>query len=465
MPFGPERSQAHVVESAAMPASELFGTDGIRGRAGEPPLDDATIRAVGQALTMVLTERLGRPPRIVVGRDTRESGRQVESALAFGVRAAGGTLDASGVITTPGVAAITRLEGYDAGVVVSASHNPFQDNGIKVFAPNGAKLDEDAESAVERLVPGLLGPVGTIEPIDETPSHTEQYYEYLRDDVARGLDLAGLSLAVDCANGAAYTLAPRLFRELGATVHAIGVEPDGRNINRNCGSLHLEGLAAHVAATGADLGVAFDGDADRALFVDDKGNPVDGDRIMHVLALDLAARGELEANLVVATVMSNMGLEVSLREHGISLVRTPVGDKYVLEELRRTGASLGGEQSGHVIFPRISLAGDGIITSVELLFALRRADATLSTLAGRMPRFPQVLVNVRVREKRPFDELPELAAASADVARELEGNGRLLLRYSGTENLARVMIEGPDAGTIGVQADRLVQVIRGWIGE
>jgi phosphoglucosamine mutase len=447
-----------------MTTKRLFGTDGIRGRAGEAPLDAATIRGIGRALARVLAERLGRPPRILVGRDTRESGPAVEAALAAGIRAEGGAVDGSGVLTTPGIACVTRLEGYDAGVVVSASHNPYHDNGIKVFSPTGQKLDDEAERAIEQLVPSLAGDAADVETLADTPTHANHYLEYLRAEVARGLDLTGTSLVVDCANGAASALAPALFASLGATVHALGVAPDGRNINEDCGSLHLEPLRAEVLAKRADLGVAFDGDADRALFVDAAGASVDGDRILYLLALDMDARGALDGRRVVATVMSNVGLEVALAGHGIGLARTPVGDKYVLEELLRSGNALGGEQSGHVIFPRISLAGDGLITALEVLTAVRRAGRSLAELASGMERFPQVLVNVAVREKRPFDDVPEVAAAAAGIERELEGSGRLLLRYSGTENLARVMIEGPDLAAIEAQAERLAGVIREALG-
>jgi phosphoglucosamine mutase len=457
-------SPAAVVESAAMTQRKLFGTDGIRGRAGEAPLDAATIWAVGRALARVLAGRLGRAPRIVVGRDTRESGPEVEAALAAGIRAEGGAVDGSGVLTTPGVACVTRLEGYDAGVVISASHNPYHDNGIKVFSPTGQKLDDAAEAEIERLVPELAGDGGHVEPLAETASHAERYLEYLVGDVAHGLDLTGTTLVIDCANGAAYGLAPRLFAALGATVHALGVEPDGRNINESCGSLYLDALQAEVVERGADLGIAFDGDADRALFVDAAGAAVDGDSILYLLALDMDARGELEGRRVVATVMSNVGLEVALGKHGIALARTPVGDKYVLEELLDSGNALGGEQSGHVIFPKISLAGDGLITAVEVLTALRRAGRSLAELAAGMERFPQVLVNVPVREKRPFADLPGVATAAADVERELAGAGRLLLRYSGTEKLARVMIEGPDLAAIEAQAERVASAIRAELG-
>jgi phosphoglucosamine mutase len=464
----------------------LFGTDGIRGLAGEPPFDDATLRAIGYAVATTLAEIIERPPRLLSGRDTRESGPRIEAAFAAGVREAGGSLDSAGVITTPGVACVTRLEGYDAGIVVSASHNPYHDNGIKIFSPTGQKLADDAEARVEEIVArgplpvagdptaelseeaGIAGgPSGRTTPPAEptvTNAHRDRYLAFLRERAAGDLDLAGLKLALDCAHGAAYALAPRLFRSLGAEVHAIGVEPDGRNINEGCGSLHLGPLGALVRETGADLGVAFDGDADRALFVDAYGEPVDGDRILYALAVDLDARGLLAGRRVVATVMSNVGLEIALGERGIALARTPVGDKNVLDELLRGGGSLGGEQSGHMIFPEISLAGDGMITALEVLAAVRRARRPLAELVSGMQPYPQILLNVRVREKRPFESVPEIVAAASQVQRELEGTGRLLLRYSGTENLARVMIEGRDEDEIRAQAGRIADAIRAALG-
>lgn len=448
-----------------MTQRKLFGTDGIRGKAGEAPLDDETIRAIGRALARTLASRLGRAPRVVVGRDTRASGPLVENALAAGILAEGGKVDGSGVLTTPGVAYVTRVEGYDAGIVVSASHNPYRDNGIKVFSPTGQKLDEEAERQIEALVPEVRGvTTDSVEPLVEDARHAECYFDYLHSTVAGGVDLTGLKLVIDCANGAAYALAPRLFSALGAEVFAIGVSPNGRNINEGCGSLYLDALCHEVVACRADIGIAFDGDADRALFADGTGNAVDGDQAMCLLALDMDARGRLEGRRVVATVMSNIGLELALEAHGISLVRAQVGDKYVLDELLRNGGSLGGEQSGHLIFPQISLAGDGMTTAIEVLGAMRRSGRSLAALAGAMQRYPQVLVNVAVREKRPFDQLHLAAGVAASVERELEGKGRLLLRYSGTENLARVMIEGPDHDAIAEQAERIADAILAELG-
>jgi phosphoglucosamine mutase len=441
----------------------LFGTDGIRGPAGVPPLDDSTVAAVGRALARVLARRLDRPARVVTGMDTRESGPHLEALLTAGLLGEGASVESCGVIPTPGVACIASRGGFDAGVVISASHNPFTDNGIKIFARTGRKLDDDAEREIEAAIPGLRDVAPAPAPARRSAHGVDYYLDFLRESTAP-LELNGLRLALDCAHGAASYMAPPLFESLGATVAAVGVTPNGRNINQDCGSLHLDTVAALVKEFGADLGIAFDGDADRVLFVDSTGAPVDGDQIMYILATDLCLRGELKGNVVVATVMSNIGLERALGKHGIGLLRTAVGDRYVLDELIRSDASIGGEQSGHVILPRLSLAGDGMLTALEVLAVMRRTDQSLAALAAPLVRYPQVLVNVRVRERLPFEEMPQVAAAAAEVESELAGNGRLLLRYSGTENLARVMIEGPDAALIEAQAHRIAMAIRSALG-
>ena len=455
---------------------KLFGTDGIRGVAGRFPLDERTVAIVGRSLVLNLVRELGRAPRIIIGRDTRESGPQIESALARGAMAGGATVRSAGVITTPGVAYITRAAPFDAGVVISASHNPYQDNGIKVFSPSGKKLVDEMERRIEADVAAAddenaasSQKAGELEWLHDQEmrerAYQESYINYLATDVSRGLRLEGLRLGVDCANGAASAIAPVLFDRLGAKVEVISAQPDGRNINEACGSLHQEALQRAVVDRGLDLGIAFDGDADRALFVDAEGNLVDGDATLLILAYYLKQRDELPGNVVVATVMSNIGLEIALRERGIELVRAQVGDRFVLEELLARDAKLGGEQSGHIIFPAISLAGDGIITAIELLRAVREAGTALGQLAARMIRYPQLLVNIRVRSKPPLETLPEVKAESERLERDLQGRGRLLVRYSGTENLARVMIEGEDATTVREQANRLADLIRKAIGE
>jgi phosphoglucosamine mutase len=456
----------------------LFGTDGIRGVAGEFPLDAHTVGAFARSLVENLASELGRTPRMVIGRDTRESGPLIERALTDGAMAAGATVESAGVITTPGIAYLTRVTPFDAGVVISASHNPYRDNGLKVFSPSGKKLDDEMERRIEEQLlslrdrdPSALNQPGggVSEDRDERAKreaeYRERYIDYLVQEVGSGLSLEGMRLAIDCANGAASQIAPEVFRRLGAQLHVVAAEPDGRNINESCGSLHLDGIQAEVVSRKLDLGIAFDGDADRALFIDLRGQVVDGDVTLLILADLFRERGWLAGDMVVATVMSNVGLEIALRERGLELVRAQVGDRYVLEELLKRGASLGGEQSGHIIFPQISLAGDGIITAIELLRAVRDSGRTLGQLARQMTRYPQVLVNVRVRTKPKLETLAGVKAEMDRVEGELEGRGRLLVRYSGTENLARVMIEGQDLASIEEQADHLARAIADAIGE
>ncbi|HJZ68231.1 MAG TPA: phosphoglucosamine mutase, partial [Blastocatellia bacterium] len=384
----------------------LFGTDGIRGVAGRFPLDEQTVTIIGRSLALNLARDLGRPARIVIGRDTRQSGPQIELAVGRGLASAGATARSAGVITTPGVAYITRSEPFDAGVVISASHNPYQDNGIKIFSRSGKKIDDETERRIEAdvasgaAVDDWGGATGWLrDQADTEKEFQERYVSYLADDVGSGLRLEGLKLGLDCANGAASHIAPKLFERLGGRVEVIGAKPDGRNINEGCGSLHLESLQRVVEERGLNLGIAFDGDADRALFVDEAGKIVDGDAALLILADKLRAQGLLAGNVVVATVMSNLGLELALKERDIQLVRAQVGDRYVLEELLARGAKLGGEQSGHIIFPDISLAGDGMITAIQLLGAIKGSGQTLGQLASQLTRYPQVLVNVRVQSK------------------------------------------------------------------
>jgi phosphoglucosamine mutase len=452
----------------------LFGTDGIRGEADKFPLDSPTVRAIGGSLARHLAERIGGGvPRIILGRDTRESGPRIERELIAGAIASGAEVESAGIITTPGVAFLARTLPADAGVVISASHNPYQDNGIKVFEPSGRKLDDATERLIEKDISdeGIVS-IAQSDDREQRNSDSQQtaaelrtrYLDYLVHDVAHDLSLANLTIVVDCANGAAYELAPQLLRRLGANVIAINNEPDGHNINRDCGSLHLEVAQREVAAQHADLGVAFDGDADRALFVDGNGELVDGDATMWVMANYLKSRGELTGDAVVATVMSNVGLEIALRSRGINMTRTDVGDKYVLDELIRSGAAIGGEQSGHIILPKLSLAGDGMMTTLYLLRAMRDQEKSLTALAKGFRRYPQTLVNVRVREKRSFAELPAVQQLAREVEKKLGDRGRLLLRYSGTEPLARVMIEGESEDEVKAHASALAEAIRAELG-
>jgi phosphoglucosamine mutase len=446
----------------------LFGTDGIRGEAGKFPLDSPTVTAIGFSLAEHLAEREPNP-QIIIGRDTRESGESIERALIEGANKAGVECLSAGVITTPGVAFLTRKHSASAGVVISASHNPYQDNGIKIFAPSGEKMDDSVERMIEadifaqtKLAPSESTPVPASPELQEKLH--QEYLSFLADEIGSELSLEGLKMVVDCANGASSALAPVLFTRLGAKVIAINASPDGRNINRDCGSLHIDSLRQKVDGERADLGVAFDGDADRSLFIDNNGNFVDGDATMWALASHLQSHGKLKDNTVVATVMSNIGLEIAFRSAGIQLVRTDVGDKYVLEKLLELGASLGGEQSGHIIMPELSLAGDGMITALCLLRALRESRKTLAEMTAGFKQYPQILVNVRVREKVPFADLSSVQAAVTEVEELLSQKGRLLLRYSGTERLARVMIEGEHQRQIEEYAARIARAIEAEIG-
>jgi len=443
----------------------LFGTDGIRAKAGEFPLDATTVSVIGTSLAKQFKEKLGHFPRFVTGRDTRESGVWIENAIQAGVRSAGAYVESAGVVTTPGVAFITRKFGFDAGIVISASHNPFDDNGIKVFLPNGQKLGEEMERKVEEDIASEAFIIGSeiTDVANSNEGYHDAYLQHLANEIP-GLDLSDFSIVVDCANGAASNFAGELLTRLGAKAELVNDEPNGRNINFECGSLHLEGLQEHVVSSGADLGVAYDGDADRALFVDEKGNIVDGDATLWILGRRMKDESRLVDSTVVSTVMSNLGLEIAFKSYGVKLVRTSVGDKYVLDELLRSGASIGGEQSGHIIFPYESLVGDGMLTTLFLLDALIVNRKSLSESVEGFVRYPQVLVNVRVREKRPFESVPVVADAAKEVEQKLGGTGRLLLRYSGTENLARVMIEGKNQTEIENLAKGLGEIIERSLG-
>ncbi len=453
---------------------KLFGTDGIRARAGEFPLDAPTVEIAGASLARQFAEKLGRAPRFVTGRDTRESGAWIEEKFSKGAASEGAHIESAGVITTPGVAFLAKNFDYDAGVVISASHNPFADNGIKIFSPTGRKIDEATEREIERdifsgskfRVQSSKSPERDVDfAVDSSKSVEMQngYLNYLASEFA-ALSLANFKMVVDCANGAVCDYAPRLFERFGAQMVAVNNTPDGRNINENCGSLHLENLRAKVLEERADFGVAFDGDADRALFVDERGNLVDGDATLWIMARHLERHGRLNHRTVVATVMSNIGLERALASKNIRLVRASVGDKYVLQELLKTGASVGGEQSGHIIFPERSLVGDGLSTTLSLLETLRENDKSLSQMTEGFVQFPQILVNVKVGKKVPFETVEEIAEAAREIEAELGANGRLLLRYSGTENLARVMIEGESQIQIEAQARGLAAIIKSSLG-
>jgi phosphoglucosamine mutase len=422
-------------------AKELFGTDGIRGVPGTAPLDDATLYATGRGLGEFLKKEHG-AAHVLIGMDTRESGPHIAALLAAGLQKAGGTVEFAGVITTPGVACLVRQNAYQAGVVISASHNPYHDNGVKLFSHAGMKFPDAEEEKIEADIFRLRSqPVPAERPalVANHALHME-YLEFLKSHVLDGAKLSAYRMVLDCANGAAYQLGPELFRSLGADVVAMGVTPDGRNINAGCGSLHLEGLQARVKLEEAQLGVAFDGDADRALFVSEGGKIVNGDGVLLAVARYLKSQKALKQQRVVATSMSNLGLERALVKDGMSLARAAVGDRYVLEEMLKSDNNLGGEQSGHIIFLDDSPAGDGLLTAVKLASLVSMRGA-LEPLVEGLKDYPQVIVNVKVKSKPPLESLPAVAQALADAQTTLGDNGRVVLRYSGTEPLARVMVE------------------------
>ncbi len=445
-------------------AKRLFGTDGIRGVAGEPPLDPRTVTALGIALGDDLRRQGVASMPVLIGMDTRESGPAIAAQLADGLSRTGVGVRFAGVVTTPGVAYLTRTGEFSAGVMISASHNPFGDNGIKVFARTGYKLPDVEEHEIEEEIFRILPGVAPADfPAQLAPTcDVRPYLDFLLSACTAAL--AGLKLVIDCGNGAASTLAPDLFREAGAEVTAICNAPDGRNINLNCGALHVERLRETVLALGADAGIAFDGDADRAMLISPSGRLVDGDAAMLIAARRLQADGQLEGNVVVSTVMSNLGLEQALERLGILMLRTPVGDKYVLEEMLRRKAALGGEQSGHVIFGEYATTGDGMLTALKILETCVRERATLDDLAADLTVFPQLLVNIRVKARKPLDEMPGVVEEIRAAESALNGTGRVLVRFSGTEPLARVMVEGPDLEQVNRWAERIALVIRGELG-
>ena len=443
----------------------LFGTDGVRGVAGRPPLDPATVRRLGAALVRALPHDAADSPRLLVGRDTRESGAWIERELAHGASGEGASVTSAGVVPTPAIAYLTRTHGYDAGVVISASHNPFEDNGIKVFSGRGEKFTERVEREVEAIVADTTwharaGEAGPVPQADLVGA----YLDHLRAVFPEAPALGHFTLAVDCANGATTTAAPALFRSLGLDTIVIGDEPDGRNINLDCGSTHPERLARTVVDRGCRTGVAFDGDGDRAIFVDERGRVVDGDAVLLMCGGQLRRDGRLRGDAIVATVMSNIGLEIALRGMDIDLVRCAVGDKYVMEEMLARGLSLGGEQSGHIIFSEYLFTGDGLCTALNVLRTIALSGRSLGDLAADLTTYPQVLLNVRVREKVDLNTVPAAAAAIARVEARVAGQGRLLVRYSGTEPLLRVMLEGRNEPEIRAWAEEIVDIVREHLG-
>ncbi len=452
-----------------MKKSRLFGTDGIRGVAGEYPLDDATVYAIGRALGQFL--RRGNPVergpigRVLIGEDTRQSSRQIARSLAAGLAAEEVASVSAGVLPTPAVAYLSRSSGLSAGVMISASHNPYLDNGIKIFA-SGYKLPDEDELAVEDGIFRLAGKGRNAggAPVEDS-SLRELYEDFLCLLLPRDLSFKGLHVVLDCGNGAAFQVAPAVFRRLGATVTALHTTPDGRNINLDCGSLYTEELQARVPAMRAHLGVAFDGDADRALFVTAGGELVNGDGVLYLAAARMKDQGRLRNDTVVGTIMTNLGLETAFERAGIRLLRTPVGDKYVLEEMLRSGANLGGEQSGHVIFSDDHTTGDGLLTALRVVETVASTFRPLDELVSGLKACPQIIRNVRVREKVPLDKLPEVSEAIRASEVHFGAGGRVIVRYSGTELLARIMIEAADEAQVRDHAEIIAAAFERTIGK
>jgi phosphoglucosamine mutase len=444
---------------------KLFGTDGIRGVAGEYPLDKKTVYAVGRALGHHLPDG---PKRVIIGLDTRESSGWIADTLASGLRESGVQTESVGVVPTPAVAYLAHTQGFSAGIVISASHNPWRDNGIKVFGGDGYKLPDAVELEIETEIFSVLtanvAAGSDTSAVSSLPGNARLRAEYV-SWMARPIPGADqLRVVVDCANGAASSIAPGLFSLSSVLAEFTHSSPDGRNINENCGALHPEVVGREVVARKADMGICFDGDADRALFTDSNGKVVNGDAVMLLLARDLRQRGELANDTVVATTMSNMGLEIALREAGIKLLRAPVGDKYVLEEMIKSGAVLGGEQSGHIILSREATTGDGLLTAMRVLGIVAASRQPLAQLVSGLKVFPQTIKNVRVQEKRPLDQVPQVVAAIQSAERELKGNGRVNVRYSGTESLARVMVEAETGEIVHRLADSIAAAIESVLG-
>lgn len=442
---------------------ELFGTDGVRGVAGKYPLDRETIAKLGTALgTVLAAEARSRRPEVLLGQDTRQSSPWIARALAAGLAASGAEVAGAGVITTPGVAFLTRHHGFAAGVMISASHNPFRDNGIKVFSGGGSKLPEVVELEIEREIKSNHLPELSDGEIKIEPGLLDEYLDFLAS-LAPSANRK-IRLVADCANGSASAIAPKFFERLGIEARIFNANPDGRNINLHCGSLHPERMAAETRESSADLGVAFDGDADRAIFAAPSGRVLDGDHVLYGCAPFLQERGQLRGAAVVGTLMTNLGLELALSQRGIGLKRTAVGDKYVLEEMVRSGINLGGEPSGHIIFSDASMAGDGFITLLQMLRLLSATGRPVEELMRGYEPFPQLIRNVRVAEKPPLESVPEVASALARCADDLQGRGRVVLRYSGTEPLARVMVEGERAAAVEHHAAEIAAAIERTLG-
>ncbi|HRB82258.1 MAG TPA: phosphoglucosamine mutase [Nitrospira sp.] len=447
---------------------KLFGTDGVRGVANLEPMTSEIAMQLGRAAAHIFMRRAGRH-QVVIGKDTRLSGYMLESALTSGICSMGVDVLLVGPLPTPAIAFLTRSLRADAGVVISASHNPYQDNGIKFFSNEGFKLPDELEARIEQLIISdeikhlrpTADAIGKAYRIDDAEG---RYIEFVKRSLPRDLDFQGIKLVVDCANGAAYKVAPAVFRELGAEIEVIANTPDGMNINDRCGAVHPERLQEAVRRHGAHIGIALDGDADRAIFVCEQGQIVDGDHVMAALSLDLHAQGQLACQTVVGTVMSNFGLEIAMKKAGIQLMRTPVGDRYLMERMLADGYNFGGEQSGHFIFLDHNTTGDGLISALQILSLMKRTGTPLSELAKAMTAVPQILLNVQVKHKPDLNQIPDIQQAIKNAETTLNGSGRVLVRYSGTESLLRIMVEGERHSTIREVADHLAEIVRARIG-
>lgn len=441
---------------------KLFGTDGIRGKANQYPLNSETALKVGKAVGTVFANK---KHKIVIGKDTRLSGYMLESALTAGICSTGCDVLLVGPLPTAAIAFLTRELNADAGIMITASHNPAEDNGIKILSSEGFKLSKKTEEKIEEVIfsekfkaadGNKVGKVFRVE------TAKKRYIDFVKKSTDVRFD--GLRAVVDCANGAAYDVGPAVLEELGADIVVMNNKPDGLNINKDCGATHPENLKKHVIKNRADIGIAFDGDADRFIALDEKGEVVDGDKVMAICAIDLKERGKLKKDTLVVTVMSNIGLDIAMKKHGIKLKKTPVGDQHVAEEMKNSGAVIGGEQSGHIIFFNHNTTGDGIISAIQTLSVMKRSKKKLSELAGCMEEFPQVLVNVEVKEKKKIEKMPSVVEVKENVEKKLHCEGRVLVRYSGTQNLCRVMIEGKDTEEIKKYADMIAKAIKEEIG-
>jgi phosphoglucosamine mutase len=446
---------------------KLFGTDGIRGIAGESPLDTTTVFAAGLALGHSV-RNANSSSRVVLGRDTRESSRWIAATFAAGLHEAGVRVESAGIVPTPAVAFLAHTHGFHAGAVISASHNPWRDNGIKLFGGDGFKLPDRVELAMEDEILHHAALVDAPDPaslpsLEDSAALQADYIQFLIDSVP-DLELKNLRIVADCANGAASAIAPELFRRLGGEVILLNIEPNGRNINDDCGALHPNHVAGEVFARGAEIGLTFDGDADRCMLAGAENNVINGDAILLMTARDLKLRGLLTGDLVVATTMSNMGLEAALKRSGIRMLRAPVGDRYVLEQMQKEDAALGGEQSGHILFPHLATTGDGLLTALVVLDLIARSGKTIEELTSDLKVFPQIIINVRVREKKPLESIPAVAARIRVAEADLKDKGRVVIRYSGTEPLARVMIEAESEELMRLHAETIADAIRDELG-